>query len=649
MTTKSRKPITGAEDQRELFRELAKQIPGMTTDEMIELMGQLKPLRAADVSEAEHENQKNEAQQRTAAPQTDDELHALIKKLTGYDIPRVAVCSDHCAPFDPIADAYFNRENALLVMASRESGKTLTVSVLHFINAETKPGIEGITFGAIKPQAARAYQYVKDFVFSRDEEGNRVPKPQILGEPTREKTEWKTGSIIQLIVGTRSGVNSPHPQVVHADELDLMEEEVFAESRNMSSSKTLAGGRRIPALDIVTSTRKSTRGLMQQLLDETEEAVEQGHKPPWKVYAFCYKESAAEAPHCQMADPVARIRRLMELGRSPAELCACDKVVKGEWGPNHPRTLASCCRGDLFDARGWMHLDDIERKFMANSPAVWEAQMECRRPMADGLYLPTFSRVRHCVRQWVPRPEYGRITMGVDWGGAAPSVVLWVQGPTPQPIEITGFSMQPIVVPQGSYVVFRAKYWIGRVGATSMADHVVTQELQYRDKFPGWRVRGRFADMAGAQSRNDWHEHRPPLRTHWYVKNRDFDPSLEAVQGLMMDNLLYIDVVNAPELADDCEAWRSKKGKEVHDDSTHGPAALRYDLQNVTVDERRRGGRTQGEENLPVVQARGTDTLDRAGMAPAAAASTSPVDTEQWRKNMGMMTTNPGSEGWRLP
>jgi len=94
---------------------------------------------------------------------------------------------------------------------------------------------EGITFGAIKPQAQRAYQYVKDFVFRRDENGNRIPKPQILGDPTRERTEWKSGSSIALIVGTRSGVNSPHPQVVHADELDLMEEEVFNESRSMSS------------------------------------------------------------------------------------------------------------------------------------------------------------------------------------------------------------------------------------------------------------------------------------------------------------------------------------------------------------------------------------------------------------------------------
>src|ERR1017187_7206076 len=47
------------------------------------------------------------------APETDDELHAWIIRETGYDIPRVAVCVDHCAPFDFIADAYFERERAL--------------------------------------------------------------------------------------------------------------------------------------------------------------------------------------------------------------------------------------------------------------------------------------------------------------------------------------------------------------------------------------------------------------------------------------------------------------------------------------------------------------------------------------------------------
>jgi hypothetical protein len=1003
---RQRAPSSVAIEQRDLFREIAKRIPDMSSEELASLLTDLKPLRTEGATEAEQEAQKLVAQQKIKAPTSDDELHALILELTGYNIPRVAVCHDHCSPFDPISDAYFNRENAILVMASRESGKcltassliydvetgdrvriedvvagrldraltmtpdgrvvsapitfrwatgtkrclrvttlsgrrvevtpehpfmttrgwtrcddledgesialpasipmpsaptripdghlellavslaersthkripevvfrldqeqlsrflsifwmcdgyiadryadialgsqemaeqvqhlllrfgvqsrvaykqatcdgqvfdawrlciygnciekfgsavnlwgekrrrlealiakdrcpsagrpvltaelmddlrrrfpqrsrntgqqrsreayemldwrphrgfgvsiltrgkvinlqarrlralchahsasedefslllsdeiwwdpiisveeigdqevydltmsptecfvaddvivhnTLTVSVLHFINAETKPGCEGITFGAIKPQAQRAYQYVKDFVFRRDENGNRIPKPQILGDPTRERTEWKSGSSIALIVGTRSGVNSPHPQVVHADELDLMEEEVFNESRSMSSSKTLPGGKRIPALDIITSTRKSTRGLMQKLIDETDEAKAAGHKPPWKIYSFCFKESSAEVPCCRVVDPIERVRRLLALGRSPNELCSCDTTVKGEWGPGQPRTLESVCRGDLFKSRGWMHYDDVARKFMQNSQAMWEAQMECRRPIADGLYLPTFSRNRHCVRGWIPRPQHGQISMGVDWGGSAKSasVVLWVQGPLLHPVEVVGFSMRPLTIPQGSYVVFDQIH-ISIAGATKLADMVVAKEIDYRQRYPGWRVRGRFADMAGAQQRTDWHEHSPPLRTQWYI-TRDFDPSVETVQGLMSDNLLYLDVVTCAELADDLESWRMAKGREVHDESSHGPAALRYDLGNVVVIERRRESEQGKREQLPAVRERGVDAVDRAGLLGAVGSPGQGIETEAWRRSFGHHAGNAGSDGWKL-
>jgi hypothetical protein len=647
MTKRKPKP----EDPQVLFREIAKRIPDMSQDELVGLFTDLKPLRAEDHSDAEAAARKDAEQSVVKAPKTPDELHALIIKLTGYNIPRVAVCSDHQAPFSAISDAYFNNETAILILGSRESGKTLAVAILHYINAETKPGIEGITFGAIKPQAEQAYKYVKSFVYERDDNGNRVPKPQIDGEPTRTKTEWRSGSQISVVIGTRSGVNSPHPQVVHADEIDLMDPEIFAESRSMSSSKTLPGGKRIPAMDIATSTRKTARGPMQVLLDEVDEAKKHGHKPPWSVFAYCFRESAAEVPECRCADPVERVRRLLQLGEPANKICSCDKIVKSEWEEGHPRTLESVCRGDLFRSRGWMHKDDIDRKFLTHSQPYWEAQMECRRPMSEGLFLPTFTRSRHCVRGWVPRPEYGRLTQGVDWGGADTSVVLWTQGPLRHPVEIIGFNMKPIVVPQGAYVVFDSIYWFDRIGATSMADAVVTREIAQRVAHPGWRVQGRFADPAGAQQRNDWHEHSPPLRTQWKT-SRDFDPSVETVQGLMADNLLYVDVEHCAALADDFEGWRMKGGKEYHDSSSHGPAALRYNLGNVVILERRREREHGKAVAVPAIRERGLERTDRAGLVGAVGSSrgSQGVESEQWRQSMGISSGsgNQGSDGWRL-
>src|SRR5512134_2190558 len=65
-------------------------------------------------------------------PKTDDELHAYIKNNLGIDIPRVAVCADHNAPFEPIADLFFKRIMAAIVVANRGGGKTDDAAVWQF-------------------------------------------------------------------------------------------------------------------------------------------------------------------------------------------------------------------------------------------------------------------------------------------------------------------------------------------------------------------------------------------------------------------------------------------------------------------------------------------------------------------------------------
>jgi hypothetical protein len=52
-------------------------------------------------------------------PQNDDELHAWVKQNLLVDIPRVAVCPDHIAPFTFLADLYFERTSAGLALANR--------------------------------------------------------------------------------------------------------------------------------------------------------------------------------------------------------------------------------------------------------------------------------------------------------------------------------------------------------------------------------------------------------------------------------------------------------------------------------------------------------------------------------------------------
>lgn len=924
--------------------------------------------------------------QKLPAPTTDDELHLWIEKELGYDIPRVAVCDDHTAPFDYVADFIFERYKSILVLGGRESAKTLNTSIIHYVNSEIKPGCESCTFANIEQQSNKAYTYVKSFLYTIDDSGKKVLKSSIEGDPLRKETKWKSGSKIEIIVGTVSGVNSPHPQKVHADEVDLIDDSIWDESRNMASSKVLPDGREIKAQNIGTSTLKSTKGIMQRLIDESEKAEKAGLKPTWKVYKSCVYEVSKEVSCCRKAPTEDRENRLRELGKDSCELCECDKIVKGEWSEGIPRTLDSVCKGKFFKSRGWMSYDDVSEKFVQNTPNKWASQLECRRPMADGLYLPTWSRERYVIRGYEPKPEYGYIWQGIDWGGcyddkteiltkrgwisvknmdindefasldpethkviyqkpnrihselfsgdmheyknksidllvtpnhkmfsqrqnvrrdgsegpweliesknlsatrrmtktsdgrvdtvknnfilpgavinskrktkfiksieidsedwaaflglwmaeghtsksgysngvvgishfniknieeikskigkyfkisdnnkgfsildgrlyqhlsvlgkcyekrlpeyvktwskdlleiyfdwhlrgdgnrnriyttskhladdlqeiamyvgwaadisirpprkskmvdgriihgrypehivgllkkrnkptlwsrnkftkdfvkvedfpvycpclpkyhtiyvrrnnkavwcgnsaSSTSAVLWIQGPLHQPIECPNTIGTKTIIPQGAYVIFK-ELNEAAVGATRLADKVVRQEIGYKSRFGGaWRVKGRFADKAGAQQRADWREHNPPLRTHWYLSGRYFDPTVECLQSLVADSLLYADDQNCPGTCDDFESWRQENGTEIHDSSSHNPAAARYGLKNTMFVMKRYKKDPLRQTLQPVVAARGETTYPgQIAQVGVSQPNSADYASENWRKSIG--------------
>jgi hypothetical protein len=103
-------------------------------------------------------------------PQNDDELHAWVKQNLLVDIPRVAVCPDHIAPFTFLADLYFERTSAGLALANRGGSKTFIVACLHFLNSTYKPGCESMSFGATEGQGQRCYQHIEDWCYKRDED-----------------------------------------------------------------------------------------------------------------------------------------------------------------------------------------------------------------------------------------------------------------------------------------------------------------------------------------------------------------------------------------------------------------------------------------------------------------------------------------------
>lgn len=249
-------------------------------DEMLAVLGRLSDEELAELLAAQ---QELEARLATEGPQNDDELHEWLKHELGIDVPRVAVCADHQAPFTFLADLFFERIDAALGVANRGGAKTFLIAVLHWLNSRFKPGCESCTFGAIEAQSFRAYAHLKNWIY--DEKGEK--KPEVVSSLMRE-TIFTNGSKIEVLGSTPESVNGPHPQKAHADEIELMRDDTYRESRNMTISKTLRDGTVIIPQDILTSTRKGPSGRVQKLIDEIEEAVREGYKPPRKLYMWCF-------------------------------------------------------------------------------------------------------------------------------------------------------------------------------------------------------------------------------------------------------------------------------------------------------------------------------------------------------------------------
>jgi len=449
---------------------------------------------------------------------------------------------------------------------------THNAGIFNLLNSLYKPSCESIIIGAIEPQAKRAYSHFQNFTKDINT-GKLIPEIKSIRVT---ETEFKNGSKLEIIAGTPAATNGPHSQKVLFDEAELADPLAWEESRAISTSKELPNGNVIKAQDIITSTRKRGKGLMQQLVDEVERAKAKGLRPPYELYKYCIFECVEQQKNCQIANP-----DLPEEKR-----CSCDKVVKGNWDDEdrRPRTLKDICKGKFYKSRGWKPLDDVINTFMQSSRSVWEAQQECSKPETEHMIIPGFSREIHGLLDWVPDPKLGPIYMGFDAGGTHPHAVVWYQA-TRYEIEVNSFNGNPIRVKEGSRVAFDEIY-IAEVGNNKVADLIVEKEKKYKKIWKGWNTSYRFIDPQAKAARLDLEHHIPPLKFSWFA-TREFEEHVKILKELFEDHLFYIDVPSCEMLTDELEDWRRNPntGKEI-DFKNHACAATRYCLSNVAIIER---------------------------------------------------------------
>ena len=108
-------------------------------EEMLKLLGTLSDDELQELLDAQNQLEERLSEE---GPTNDEELHEWLKFELKIDIPKVAVCDGHDAPFQFLADLYFERIDAALGVANRGGAKTFLVAVLHWLNSRFKPGCE---------------------------------------------------------------------------------------------------------------------------------------------------------------------------------------------------------------------------------------------------------------------------------------------------------------------------------------------------------------------------------------------------------------------------------------------------------------------------------------------------------------------------
>lgn len=317
-------------------------------------------------------------------------LHAWIFFYMRVDIPKVAIVDGHKAPFDFVADYLFGLISFAVVMANRSGGKTFIFGILATILSYLYDNTEIATVGAIQQQALKSYEYFQSF-------SSLFPFAYNIESFTMRQSTGKNGSKYQVLAGTMSGVNSPHPNLAFFDEIDLMPWQILQQGLSMPQSKN-----GVRARTVLTSTRKFAGGVMQRMLDE---AIEKSYS----VYSWNIWEVVAPLP---VDDPVLMKRIYQVFG---AELPARINEAAGyyEWN-------------DLIDKK--LNLDD----------EVWQTEWVCTRPGLQGIvYGASYSDEDNLIAPdegedfWRP-PEKGFIFLAEDFGHSEghPNVIIPVWIPT---------------------------------------------------------------------------------------------------------------------------------------------------------------------------------------------------------------------------
>lgn len=454
-----------------------------------------------------------------------DQLHLWIKATTGYDIPRFAICAHHCAPFDFVADAIFQEFMLAIAHANRSGGKTQDVGIIEGIETFHIPNLEVVNVGAIQAQADRCYSYIKEI-------DNSTPFKENVDSLTATRGSYKNGATLQILPGTPSAVNGPHPQLNIIDELELMAYFVVQQALSMAQSKG-----DIPARTIITSTVKFATGLMIRMIEEFKARG-------LPVYAWCIWEVVKKLP------------------KENPELMRRIYAVFGDELP-----------ANIERADGYYDWEDLINKKLTLDPETWSVEWVCNQPERSGLVYAPFEIECNVINPDNPRKEYRKPYVVNPW---LPIYIFEDEGYGPNNPNVTLLCQ----VVGDDVIVFKEFYHYGRISADILPE--IDRELYLYQKEGVAQESYGILDPAALTEREERIRHGrnmldPILEREYY----QLVNSIPLVRRKIADRTLQVasECVN---LIEELQSYRYKKAADGQYTDTpdkkhdHGPDSLRY-------------------------------------------------------------------------
>lgn len=217
-------------------------------------------------------------------PKTYDELWDWFNKYLNIQFCRHACCPDHFPPFNAIAESYFAEHSVTVWWGSRGCSKTFSLAALALCELCTLATSISV-LGGSGEQSRRVHAYLTNQEPStRGKFLYHDNGPRFL---VRDYTMWGLRTIhggeLKALRASETSVRGPHPCRLRADEVDLLDLDVFESAMGQTSATET-----VPAQTTISSTWQLEDGVMSEVMRRAD-------RRGWPVRRWCLE--CVKQPH----------------------------------------------------------------------------------------------------------------------------------------------------------------------------------------------------------------------------------------------------------------------------------------------------------------------------------------------------------------